>query len=293
MWPESIDSNAASAEASRTNAARHFPGVTDGQELHALDYMAYAHLQMGQDEKARALMDYVATLGKTSPEIDLAASYATGAIAARFTLERQAWKEAAALSVPEKPYWSRLPFTEAHLVYAQGLGRARSGDLEGAQAAADRLAALEKATTDAKFDYFRKHLALQRAAVSAWILAAKDQRDEALAALRQAADAEDALGKHPVSPGPLAPIREQLGEMLLDAGRPAEALSAFEADLKIAPRRFNSLAGAGRAAERAGQREVARRYYAELLALAGAGEGKRPAIAEARAFLEKRAADAN
>jgi tetratricopeptide (TPR) repeat protein len=292
MWQESIDANAAAAEASRNHAAQYFPGVTDGQELHALDYMEYAYLQMGRDDKAKEVAEYVATLGKTSPEIDLAAGYGTGAIPARFVLERRAWKEAAALSVPAKPYWAPLPFAEAHLVYAQGLGRARSGDLEGAQAAAGRLAQLRDATTDAKFEYFRKQLDLQRAAVSAWVSAAQGKRDEALLQLHQAADAEDALGKHPVSPGAIYPIREQLGEMLLDANQAEEALTAFETDLELAPRRFNGLAGAGRAAERAGKRDVARRYYEDLVAVAGTGDGRRPELAQAKAFLEKREAAA-
>jgi tetratricopeptide (TPR) repeat protein len=285
MWPESISSNAASAEACRAYAAKYFPGVTDGQELHALDYMEYAYLQTGQDDKAKEIVDYVATLGKTNPEIDLAAAYGTGAIAARFALERHAWKEAAALTLPSKPFWARMPFAEAHVVYAQGLGRARSGDVVGAQAAAERLAELRDKTTDAKFEYFRKQLELQRLAVSAWILAEQGHGDEAVAQLRQAADAEDALGKHPISPSAVYPIREQLGEMLLQANKPAEALAAFEADLKLAPRRFNGLAGAGRAAALAEKRDLAHGYYVDLVTLAAAGDGARDDLSRARAFL--------
>jgi tetratricopeptide (TPR) repeat protein len=286
LWQEGIDANLASAEAAREYARQHHPSAASFEELHALDYLVYAYLQTEQDAKAKGLVDHVAAMQRTYPEIDFAAGYALGAIPARYALERRAWGEAAALVVPhaELPAWSAFPFDEGHLQYARALGCAHVGDEAGARAALDRMAALRDAVGDARFEYFKAQLDLQRAAVTA-VLAYRASPDEAIARLRETADAEDRLGKHPVSPGAIVPVRELLGDALLDAKRPAEALVAFDGSLAIYPARFASLYGAAHAAELAGKKDVARRRYTELLTSTRSGDGHRPELAHARAFL--------
>ena len=124
------------------------------------------------------------------------------------------------MPIPDLPHWWSFPFMEALIEYAHALGRARNGDLDGARQAIERMRELRDATTDPKFDYFKRHLDLQMQTASAWIAYDEGRKEEAVDLLRRAAEAEDILGKHPVSPGALVPAREQLGDLLLSwAGR--------------------------------------------------------------------------
>jgi tetratricopeptide (TPR) repeat protein len=288
MWEEAITSNLQSADAARAFARQKHPDATSFEELHAFDYLVYAYLQTAQEDKARQIVQKTAEVKKVFPPSDMGAAYAVAAIPARFAVERHAWKEAAALTVPEMPFWAKFPFTEAHIEYARGMGRARSGDVEGAKKSVARLAELREASSDPKFAYFRSHLELQHQAVSAWVAKAEGKKAQAVKMMKKAAEEEDKLGKHPVTPGPVYPIREQLGEMLLELDRPAEALAAFEESLKLSPHRFYGLYGAGRAAELARKDEDARKHYASLVAMCdGAGAG-REELTQAQAFLAKK-----
>ena len=123
-----------------------------------------------------------------------------------------------------------------------------------------------------------------RLAAHAWTLRAEGRNDEALTDARAAADLEEKVGKHPVTPGAILPARELLGDLLLDLDRPGEALTAFELSLTQSPNRFNSLAGAASAAARAGRREKAVEYSRALLAQT-AKESKRPEARTARELL--------
>ncbi|MEO8439930.1 MAG: hypothetical protein ABI540_06870 [Spartobacteria bacterium] len=284
MWDESIAANLTSADASRAYAATRHPGATEAEELHALDYMAYSYLQEGQDAKAKEIVDFTATVRKTNPELEFSGAYALAAIPARFALERNAWSEAATLRIPAVPHWSSFPFMEALIEYAHALGQARTGHLDKARTAIARMRDLREATSDPKFDYFKKHLDLQMQAASAWIAFAEGEKEKAVQALRSAAEAEDLLGKHPVSPGALVPAREQLGSLLLELGRPAEAQQEFAAALKIYPSRYRSLYGAARAAEESGAQEAARRYYVKLAAQTAKADGSRTELASVRAM---------
>lgn len=288
LWQESIDANLASAKAARAYEAKHHPGAASFEELHALDYLVYAYLQTAQIEEAREVVGLVAKMQKTHPEVDFVVAYAMGAIPARFALERQAWEEAASLPIPPRPFWAQFSFAEAHLEFAHALGRTRSGDLAGARRTIERLTQLRDAVAGPRFEYFRKHIDVQVQAASGWLAEADGRRDEGLQFLRQAADAEDALGKHPVSPGAVFPVRELLGHALIEADRPAEALVAFEASLQLNPGRFVAVYGAGRAAEASGKTDVADEYYRQLLSLAKRVDPDlQPALAHARSFLDK------
>jgi tetratricopeptide (TPR) repeat protein len=282
MWNESIATNLSSAGASRAYAAKYFPGAAMQEELHANDYAMYGYLQTGQDAKAKDLLAQLGKVTKTWPVVDFATGYAFGAMPARYALERRQWKEAAALEIRPMPFWSRLPFAEGHIAYARAIGAARSGDLERAHAAAARLGELAAASTEPRFAYFADQMNLQREAALGWIAIAEGSKDEGIAILRRAAASEDSLGKHPVSPGAMFPIRELLGDALVETGKPAEALVEFEASLKINPGRFNALYGAANAAKLAGKADLARKYYKQLGTLAAAGDGTRAELIEAR-----------
>src|SRR5436190_4910680 len=284
MWEESIAANRSSADASRAYAAMRRRDATEAEELHALDYMAYSYLQEGQDPKAKEIVDFVATVRKTNPELEFSAAYALAAIPSRYALERNAWSEAATLTVPELPHWSSFPSFEGLIEYSHALGRAHTGDIEGARKAIDRMQQLRDSSTDPGLDYFKKHLDLQIQAASAWVTYSEGKKDEAINLLRRAADAEDILGKHPVSPGALVPAREQLGDLLLKMDRPKEAQREFEAALKIYPGRFRGLYGAAQAAKQIGEKEKADRYYAKLIEQTAKADGSRTELAELRKY---------
>src|SRR5438132_1795309 len=284
MWEESIAANRSSADASRAYAAMRHRDATEAEELHALDYMAYSYLQEGQDNKAKKIVDFTATVRKTNPELEFSAAYALAAIPSRYALERNAWSEAATLPVPELPHWSSFPSFEGLIEYSHALGRAHTGDIEGARKAIDRMQQLRDSSTDPRLDYFKRHLDLQIEAASAWVTYGEGKKDEAVNLLRRAADAEDIRGKHPVSPGALVPAREQLGDMLLKLNRPKEAQREFEAALKIYPGRFRGLYGAAQAAEQNGEKEKAQHYYAKLDEQTAKADGSRCELAQLREY---------
>jgi hypothetical protein len=277
-WKESIETNRRSAEAARkTNGP--------GEELHALDYQAYAYLQIAQDQAAKTVLDHaVAVVGGAEGMAAGAAgagAYAIAAIPARYALERGAWAEAAAL----QPRPANTPFTEGITHFARAIGAARSGNPAAAAADIDRLANLRdkmKAMQDA---YWAEQLDIQRRVALAWVAYAEGRKDAGIAELSAAADAEDATDKSAISPGPIAPARELLGYMLLDAGRAKEALVAFEATTKKEPNRFRGLYGAGRAAEVAGDRTKAAVYYKQLLEVAKEADTDRPELIAAKKFV--------
>jgi tetratricopeptide (TPR) repeat protein len=267
-WKESIETNRRSAE-----AARKAGGV--GEELHALDYQTYAFLQLSQDKAAKAVVDHAASVAAAPG----ANPFAVSAIPARYALERGDWAAASALAVTPS---AAAPHTEAITHFARAIGAARRGDPAAATADIARLAVLRDTLTSMRDAYWAEQVDIQRRVALAWQVFAQGQRNEGIAQLQAAADAEDATDKSAVSPGPLAPARELLGEMLLEAGRPKEALAAFEASIKKEPHRFRGAYGAGRAAEAAGDRAKARSYYRQLLDIAKEADTDRPELVAAR-----------
>src|SRR5213078_1696574 len=172
MWDESIAANRASAEASRAYSAMRHRDATEAEELHALDYMAYSYLQEAQDAEAKKIVELAAKVRKTNPALEFSAAYALAAIPTRYAFERNDWAAAANLTVPNLPHWSSFPFMEALIEYGHALGRAHTGDLDGARKAIARMQQLRDATKEPKFDYFKSHLDLQMQAASAWVAAA-------------------------------------------------------------------------------------------------------------------------
>ena len=174
------------------------------------------------------------------------------------------------------------------VTFARGLGAARSGDSATARQDLARLQALREAMLAAKQHYWAEQAEIQRRVVAAWLARAAGKNHEALEGMQAAANLEDATEKHPVTPGPLVPARELLGEMLLELKSSVQALQAFEASHQVEPNRFQGLYGAARAAEVAGKREKARTLYTQLVTLAGQTDSERPELVEARTFLAQR-----
>jgi tetratricopeptide (TPR) repeat protein len=274
-WKESIDSNIASVKAAKAEKSV-------GNYLHAQDYMVYAHLQLGQDKQALAVMDEMMKETEFKATV-AAADYALAASPARYAVERGDWNAAAQLSV--RP--SSFNYVTAMSHFARALGAARSGKPEAAKTEVTKLTELSDKLREAKDAYWSEIVDIQRQVAAAWVLHAEGKTDEALKAMSAAADAEDKTEKSAITPGPLAPARELYGDMLLDRGMAKEALAAFEASKAKEPNRFRGYAGAAKAAEKLGDRAAAKANYEKLMALAGTSESGRPDVKAASQFLGK------
>ena len=281
-WQESIDANVASGIVARRD------GVV-GEELHAMDYRTYAYLQTGQDAQARAMIDALPEVtgrfnpnGVASAAPNSAAFFAVAAIPARYALERGAWAEAAAL----QPRTSGYPYTEALTYTARAIGAAHTGDTAVIKASIDALQRIGETLREQHETYWAEQTEIQRREAGAWLAMAEGRKADAVAAMRAAAEMENRTEKAAVTPGPLAPARELLGEMLLQLEQPVEALKEFEATLKKEPNRFRAVYGAAKAASLAPNRAKARTYYAQLVKICERGDTPgRPELIEARKIL--------
>jgi len=284
-WQESIDSNIAAAA-----AARH-EGQT-AEELHTSDYEIYAYLQTGQDEAALRIVDSLPEIasrfdpkavvsGAGSPST---AYFALAAIPARYALERRDWKQAAQLSLRETPF----PYTEAMTCFARGLGAARLGQATAANDSARALRQIRERLLKSGENYWAQQVEIQELEVEGWAALAEGKKTESLQRMKAAAELEDATEKNAVTPGPLAPARELLGEMLLEMKQPTQALEQFQATLTKEPGRFRALYGAAHAAELSRSREASQRYFGELLKICGhADKPGRAELLEAQSAISQ------
>ena len=255
-WQESIDSNKVAQRVAKDASDFH-------DQLHAMDYQVYAYLQLGQDGKAKALLDEMPSVTGFT-ETFLVGPYALAVSPARYAIERGDWKAAASLEVRPSP----LSQVQAITYFARALGAARSGNPEAAKPDIAKLVELRDKLREAKDGYWSEQVDIQQKVASAWVLYAEGKYDDALTAMSAAADAEDKTEKHPVTPGVPTPARELYGVMLLDRGKPTEALVAFEATLKKEPNRLHAYVGAAKAAEKSGNSAKAREYYGKVVQIA-------------------------
>ena len=270
MWEDSIASNRSALE-------------IQSDYHHATDFVVYAHLQLAQDAKAKTLVDQIAALPKQDYP-NIAVFTAVAVVPARYALERGDWAGAAKLPVVS----TGRAQADSLVRFTRGLGMARSGDLAGAKGEIKAMQDLRTALEKSNQSYWADRTEEQMLAVSAWIAYAEGTRDQALKLMRDAADNEDASVKHVAMENRLYPMRELLGELLLQMGQGAAAEREFEASLKENPNRYRGLYGAARAAEAAGDRQKAAGYFEKLVALASKADTARPETARAKAFLGQR-----
>jgi tetratricopeptide (TPR) repeat protein len=289
LWPEAIRSNLDAKAAAKAYAVRNrMLGAWD-EQLHAMDYLAYAYLQRAQDKQAWGVLDELNKIQKAEPP-NFKVAYAFTAIPARYALERRRWDEAAKLTFPPNTLetfpWQSFRWAEAHIYFARAIGAARTGDTASARQEVEKLTAIRQALVEVKGDYdWAKQVEIKRQVASAWLAHAEGKHEESLRLMRAAAELDDATEKHPVTPGAVLPAREQLGELLLELKQPIAALQEFETSLRSAPNRFNGLYGAARAARLAVDRKKAKTYYGKLAVLTREADSVRPEIDEAKAFL--------
>jgi hypothetical protein len=280
LWTQSVASNTKSRRMAQAQAAKLWPGATSPGEPHLLDFMEYALLQMGQEGTARQLRDDSNAIKKLGFE----AVYAyTGlaAVPARFALERQAWKEAAAL----EPRGSQFPQAEAITYFARAMGSARSGEIAAAEREVDRLNELRAALENATQSYWATQVEVQMLAASAWIAQAKSEKETAQKMMRAAADLEDSSEKHIAMENRLYPMRELLGDLLLEQQQPGLALAEYETSLVSTPNRLRGLYGAARAAKLANEPDKATAYFRRLADMTKDADADRVEISEARAAM--------
>ena len=235
MWPESIASNTAARKAARREA-------DIGEELHAMDYLTYAYLQLGRDEDAARVVDDVRKMTNLSPQY-FKVAYAACAMPARYAIERRKWNEATQLA----PMPDALPQAAAITAWSRAVGFARSKQPAAAREEAAKLTSVYEQLRAAGDDYWATQIHAQVNSALAWINHAEGKNEEAFKLMRAAVDEEDAVEKQPVTPGAIVPAREQLGDLLLELNRPSEALKEFERALTMTPQRRGALAGAERA----------------------------------------------
>jgi tetratricopeptide (TPR) repeat protein len=219
-------------------------------------------------------------------------AYAVTAIPARAVLERGRWRDAARLklsgALPSLQALTNHKWAIGTIYFAKAVGAARAGETRAARTEVSALAALEQSLVIPPGEYdWRKQIAIERQIADSWLAHAEHRDADAERIMRAAAELDDATEKHPVTPGSILPAREQLGALLLELNRPRESLREYEESLTRAPRRLAGLYGAARAAQRSGQTEAARRYYAELLEVTKYGSPALTEVKEAQAFTAK------
>lgn len=286
-WQESIDWNSRSAQ-----AARRLPydgHLVSPHYYHAADYMIYAMLQYGEDERAVALLQEMDTFS-AKPHINPASAYALAAMPARIPLEMRDWKAAAQLENPDTSAipWKKYPQYEAMFYESKGLGAARSGDIAMAEYNVQQLQRMQASLPETpQKKYWSDQIDVKKGIVEAWILLARGKQNDAIALMEQTATLEDNMQKNPVSPGSLLPARELLGDMYLEIGEPDKALIAYESSLTINPNRYNTYLGAAMAGDKMNQQDVAKKYYIKLTELKGSSACQRDSYKHAQKVVSE------
>jgi tetratricopeptide (TPR) repeat protein len=284
MWTLVSEWNTRSAAAAKKQSR---PEELSLHYIHAMDYLMYAYLQKTQDKMALATLNEINDV--KNYQDSFVTAYAIAAVQARYPLERRQWAKAAKLPLRTHSTfpWDNYPWHESITYFSRGLGAARIGDVAGARNAVETLDTLYERSVKAGQDYWAVLVDAQRKTVDAWTAYSEGKKDLALRVMRESADLEDSVDKHPVTPGSVLPARELLGDMLVLMERHSEALEEYEESLRISPNRFNSLYGAGRAAELAGDLNKAKSFYSKVVQITIGIESDRQRFIKAKAFLSK------
>ena len=287
LWTECINSNLASVSSAQCYAqSAGIKGHWD-EELHGLDYLVYGYLQRGENNLAKKQVDYVLNMKVVHPA-NFKVAYAFASIPSRYVLENKLWTEAANLNAHSANFnWKDFPWQKAIIHYTRLLGSVHGSNPGSAKIELKHLNAIHDSLVSQKDLYKAAQVQVQVKSSEAWILLKEGKSKEAVEMMEAAAVLEDKTEKHPVTPSEIIPARELLADMLLHLKRPSEALEAYEEVLKKAPNRFNSLYGAGLAAEQFNDQKKATIYYQQLIAVTNPGTSLRPELRAAKLFLKR------
>jgi len=277
LWEQSLSSNHDSTRSAAEYTERaNLPGHYD-EGLHSIDYLMYAMLQTGRDEEAADLMKQLASIDRTDTE-NFKVAYTYASSPARYVLERRAWNEAAQLALVRDDFaWQEFGFALSIHHFARGIGAARSGQIEPASVELARIRGIQAELPASTLTYWREQVQVHIDALNAWVLMSEGKMDAAIQSARAAADLEDSVDKHPVTPGEVLPARELLADLLLEAGQYTSALVEYETVLKKAPNKLNALVGAAEAAENSGKTELALSFRKTIRTQVKNGSGPRAA----------------
>ena len=279
LWQEDIESNLASLGAAQASSGMH---VGAEHQLHAMDFLEYAYLQVGENSKAKAVVDQLATIHQEDVDPGLAGYLDSmrAHLPAMYVLERRQWKEALEL----RPLAGAEPGSQAITYWVRAIAAGHLRDVPVARDASQQYDAMVEAVRKSTSPYRVQYMKVNRDEINAWLAFAEERNDEALALLRSLAGKQDAQGKGEVE----LPAREMLADMFLQMNRPREALAEYEKSLATDPNRFNGLYGAGHAAELLQLPEIAAHYYAQLLKNCEATPSEREELSRAGEFLAAR-----
>ncbi len=283
-WPDVITWNKRAASAALAQRAGENGEYVWDEYPHAVEYLAYAYLQRGDDVAAADIIQALHATPDIQPGFKTAFHLAS--TAARYVLERQAWAEAEALPLrsPGSVDWDRFPWPEAVTWFARGLGASRNGEVDEARRSIERLAALQDRASSLGEAPFAREIEILRVELSAWLAQSTGDSGRAVQIMEEAVALQGATPKNPVTPAATIPASELLGDLLTEIGDARGALEAYRASDEMTPGRFNSLLGAARSADEVGATELAREYYRRLLEIV-VPESPRRGAAEARAYL--------
>ena len=281
LWERSINSNHNSTQSAADYTVRaHLDGHYD-EGLHGMDYLMYAMLQTARDDDAAELLVKLQNIGKTNTE-NFKVAYSYAASPARYVLERRQWQEASELTLlPAEFEWDGFPWAQSIHYFSRGIGAVKSNQLGQARQELQMIEKLQAGLAAATHPYWRAEVMVQVEMLSAWIMFAEGDVDDALQLAAIAADREDGVDKNPVTPGEVIPARELYADMLFESGKHAMSLQQYRTVLSGSPNRLNALLGAGNAATRTGDDELAEQFFAQAREQTGAGDRQRVGLDKA------------
>ncbi len=281
LWQDDIDSNLASIAATRKTAAMHMGG--EGHQFHAMDFLVYAYLQSGRETEAQRVIEEVQAMPPSKDMHEFGYDprvYALSKFSAIYSLELHHWAEAAALT----PAPGADSGDKAITYWARAIGAARSGNAAGSRKDVAEMENIHKELLKKKKTSYAEFVDQARKEAGAWVDHAEGRNEDAIKALRNIAEKEEAIGDEPIG----IPAREMLADLLLEIKRPEQALTEYEADLKFNPNRFNGLYGAAQAAEVSGKTEKANTYYAQVLKVCNGSSSDRPELSRAKGLVAQK-----
>ena len=286
LWKESIKSNIDSAQSAVCYAESVNPDANWVSEIHALDYLVYAYLQLGDNQKAKLELTKMNEIKEVFPSDHFASAYALIAVPCRLAIENKNWDLAAKLELPKTNLdWEKADWPVAILHFSRALGFSNLGETFKAEKELQALISLRDKLSDADKPYESGQVTIQIEAVRAWIEFSKGNSNKAVDYMKLASNLESKTSKAAVTPGEIIPADELLGDLYLALNKPKEALASYKLNLELRPFRFNGIYGAAKAAEKLEDIKLARYYYNQLIELTSEVNSSRPEINEAKDFL--------
>tara|TARA_B110000208_G_scaffold85224_1_gene108058 strand:+ start:24 stop:1724 length:1701 start_codon:yes stop_codon:yes gene_type:complete len=294
LWDESIKSNIDSANSAVCYAESVNPNASWVSEIHALDYLVYAYLQLGDNTKAQLEMDKMKMIKEVFPSDHFATAYALIAVPSRLAVENKNWELATKLELPKTNLdWDKATWPKAILHFSRALGFTNTGNSSSAQKELEILVSLRDRLNDAENSYESGQVTIQIEAIKGWIEYSKGNSDKAIEYMKLASNLENKTSKAAVTPGEIIPADELLADLYLVLNRPEEALKAYELNLKGHPFRFNGIYGAAKAAQQLNDTKLAIYYFEKLIKLSKDVNSSRAELLEAKDYLDNNSNSTN